>query len=81
MASSSKCVFLVFLCLAVLLTQSEVCAKSMLKVNDAQRRFGIIGPCSMFPDCNKHCKEELRDPLGGECRILNIKMCGCFFYS
>ncbi|XP_019089452.1 PREDICTED: putative defensin-like protein 29 [Camelina sativa] len=80
MVSSCKCVFLVFLCLAVLLTPGEVCAKSMLKANGAEKWFAVQGPCSQFPDCNKHCR-ELRYPLGGECRQLEtgVKLCGCIY--
>ncbi|CAL9227275.1 unnamed protein product [Arabidopsis halleri] len=82
MASSGKgkCVFLVFLCMVVLLTPSEVSAKSMAGVNDAHKWYLIKGLCSKFPDCNKYCKEVERFPLGGECRkIGDSMMCTCIY--
>ncbi|KAG7626838.1 putative defensin-like protein 30 [Arabidopsis thaliana] len=74
MASSSKCAFLVFLCVIVLLAPSEVHAKSMAKAQGGW--YLVEGLCSKFPDCNKHCKEQ--GFLGGQCLKLGVNMlCFC----
>ncbi|AEE77370.1 putative defensin-like protein 29 [Arabidopsis thaliana] len=78
MASSGKCVFLVFLCMVALLAPSEVHAKSMVEVNAAHKWYIVEGLCSKFPDCNKHCKEQ-KFP-GGTCLKLGVNMmCTCIY--
>ncbi|ESQ29260.1 hypothetical protein EUTSA_v10023953mg [Eutrema salsugineum] len=59
MASSSKCLFLVFLCLVVLLTSEST------KADHDRTRHIVQGPCEKFPDCNQHCLEV--PFIGGKC--------------
>ncbi|CAH2079284.1 unnamed protein product [Thlaspi arvense] len=74
MASSSKCLLFMFLCLTVLLIPEAT------KTDDSQRRrIFVIGLCSKIPDCNKKCFES--HYAGGKCFKLTPSatelLCGC----
>uniref|UniRef100_A0A0D3B440 Knottin scorpion toxin-like domain-containing protein n=1 Tax=Brassica oleracea var. oleracea TaxID=109376 RepID=A0A0D3B440_BRAOL len=59
MTSISKCDFLAFLCLAILLT---------LNLAEAQDRSKLIpiGPCAQIPNCSQTCKNS-GFTKGGQC--------------
>ncbi|CAN8273505.1 unnamed protein product [Cochlearia groenlandica] len=77
MASSSKCFFLVFLCLFALLSSEYAQGRD--------NRQSRQGPCNLYPDCNKHCIELLSYYKSGKCvqvgpTIPNL-ICTCFLYK
>ncbi|KAL0698248.1 hypothetical protein Bca4012_054370 [Brassica carinata] len=61
MALSSKCIFLVFLCLTVLLIPEFAKAQGKGKPI-------VIGTCNEFPHCNQTCVES--NFSGGKCAPL-----------
>ncbi|XP_031398553.1 putative defensin-like protein 30 [Punica granatum] len=45
--------------------------------------FVVQGPCSQFPDCDKHCRDNGYGTTGGSCMSLSggPSMCYCIITS
>ncbi|CAL9218450.1 unnamed protein product [Arabidopsis halleri] len=72
MASSHKCLFLTFLCIALVLIQGRPAEKDMFSTAEVASLTKVhintiipIGPCGEIKDCNQKCIEL--EYLGGSC--------------
>ncbi|KAL7113256.1 hypothetical protein ACP275_04G051000 [Erythranthe tilingii] len=56
-----------------------LCIAMLLNSAAAEDTYYVQGPCSKFPDCNKHCKETGFKELGGKCVSVQLHKKGPLF--